>query len=40
MSERRNFIRTMGAIAAGAISIEGMNNFAIAKEIEDASLRT
>jgi selenocysteine lyase/cysteine desulfurase len=37
MTQRRDFIRTVGAITAGAIAIPGMANFALAESIEDAA---
>ena len=37
MTQRRDFIRTLTAISAGAIAIPGMTNFALAETIEDAA---
>lgn len=39
MSERRDFIKTMGAIAAGAVSIPGMAHLTLAASIENESKR-
>lgn len=39
MTQRRNFIKTMGAIAAGAITIPGMANIAVARTIQDATAK-
>jgi selenocysteine lyase/cysteine desulfurase len=39
MTHRRDFIRTMGAIAAGAITIPGMANIAVARTVQDAAAK-
>ncbi len=39
MSERRDFIKTMGAIAAGAVSVPGLTHFALATDIEAHAAR-
>jgi selenocysteine lyase/cysteine desulfurase len=39
MSERRDFIKTMGAIAAGTLTVPGLTHFALAAEIESHTAR-